>query len=61
MHRKKDPGEGKGHECQDDEKNPAVFTPAARIMDALPYRGTDTHILPLIPVTPSLFLMSFVL
>ena len=41
--------------------NPGGFTSAERIMDARPHGGTDNHVPPLILITPSLFLMTFVL
>jgi hypothetical protein len=57
----KDLEEGEGHEWQGERYNPEgfTFTFTAQIRYTCLYRGTD-HVPPLIQVTPSIFLMTFV-
>jgi len=53
-------GNAKGTNGRVIEDNHEVFTSAERIRDARLHEGRNNHVAPLIPVTPSIFLMSFV-
>jgi len=57
----RDPGETKGTNVRVIEYNASGFISAEHIIDASPHAVTGKNVPPLIPITPSILLMAFVI